>query len=311
MAIESTNAKDGQYSLDAMQFIKTCRQLYQNIDWSKYDYIYPIPKNGLYIGHYLSVWAKKELIMTPEGLLAVPRSRTLVVDDLIDSGRTLRQFMGYDKAVLFIKHKKQTHDLGIIHSVNECNSWIHFPWEKENDIEDAITRQIEYIGEDVNREGLVETPKRIRKSWEKLYGGYKENPEDILAKRFTPEANYPTPIILKDVEFYSTCEHHLLPFFGHISVAYIPNKEIVGISKLARLVECFARRMQIQERLTEQIAESIHRILQPLGVWVLCEAQHFCMVSRGVQKKEGVMITTAFRGCLEDKTDMIMELLNH
>jgi len=164
-------------------------------------------------------------------------------------------------------------------------------------IEHSIIDILRHIGEDPEREGLIDTPKRMIKSWKKLFGGYKENAADIL-KTFS-EGTCDEMVILKNVEFYSTCEHHFLPFYGQMSVGYIPNKKIVGISKLARLVEMYARRLQIQERMTGQIADSLTKHLSPIGVMIVCEAQHMCMTSRGVEKQNSKMITSAIRGAFE------------
>lgn len=165
-------------------------------------------------------------------------------------------------------------------------------------IECALKGILDYVGDDSNREGLIETPRRIRKSWEKLFGGYKQNPKDIL-KAFR-DGSCSEMVILKNIEFYSTCEHHFLPFFGKIHIAYIPDGKVVGISKLARLVEVYSRRLQIQERLVSQIADTIMENLNPLGAMVVCEAQHFCMISRGVEKQNSIMVTNAIRGVFQE-----------
>ncbi|ACC98189.1 GTP cyclohydrolase [Elusimicrobium minutum Pei191] len=151
-----------------------------------------------------------------------------------------------------------------------------------------------YIGDNPNREGLQETPHRIVKSWEKIFGGYKQKPESVL-KTFV-EGSCDEMVILKDIEFYSTCEHHFQPFFGTISIGYLPNKRVLGVSKLARLVEVFSRRLQIQEKLSADIADSLMQHLNPLGVMVVCKARHMCVCSRGVEKHNAVMITSAIRG---------------
>jgi GTP cyclohydrolase I len=161
-------------------------------------------------------------------------------------------------------------------------------------IEGKIKDILVYIGENPEREGLQETPERIVKSWEKLFKGYTQNPQDIL-KAFT-QGSCNEMVILKSIEFYSTCEHHFLPFSGKISIGYLPNKRVIGISKLARLVEIYSRRLQIQERLTSQIADSLMNFLEPLGVMVYCKAQHLCMTARGVEKQNSEMITSAIRG---------------
>jgi len=179
---------------------------------------------------------------------------------------------------------------------------------KKEDITKALYKMIEYIGDDPAREGVAETPKRVVKSWETLYGGYKQKPEDVLITKFASE-DYDEMVILKDIEFYSTCEHHMLPFFGKIHIAYIPHGSVVGISKLARLVEVFARRLQIQEKLTTQIANSFMEIVDPLGCGVIVEAKHFCMVTRGVNKQNSVMETCALKGVFS-KSDVKQEFFN-
>lgn len=170
--------------------------------------------------------------------------------------------------------------------------------------EPTITKSIEdiltYIGEDPNREGLKGTPGRMVKSWKELFAGYGQNPKDVLSKEFTETGGYDEMVILKNIEFYSTCEHHFLPFFGKCHIAYIPNGKVVGVSKLARLVETFSRRLQIQERMTGEMAAAINEHLVPLGVGVVVEAQHFCMTARGVRKQEAVMVTSALMGVFKD-----------
>ena len=154
-----------------------------------------------------------------------------------------------------------------------------------------------YIGDNPSREGLLETPKRIVKSWKKIFGGYTQKPQDVL-KTFV-EGSCEEMVVLKDIEFYSTCEHHLQPFFGTISIGYLPNGRVLGISKLARLVEVFARRLQIQEKLVAQIADSLMETLHPHGVMVVCKAKHMCISSRGIEKHNAVMVTSAIRGAFK------------
>ncbi len=150
------------------------------------------------------------------------------------------------------------------------------------------------IGDNPRREGLIETPKRVVNSWEQLFAGYGANVADVM-KVFKEDA-CDEMVILKDIEFYSTCEHHMIPFFGKISIGYIPDGRVLGISKLARLVEIFARRLQIQEKLVGQIADAMMEHLKPKGVIVVAEAKHLCMVARGVEKQNSVMVTSAIRG---------------
>lgn len=163
------------------------------------------------------------------------------------------------------------------------------------------------LGEDTTREGLIETPRRMRYAYDELFAGYHMDPSKIL-KTFE-EGTCKELVLLKDCEFYSTCEHHFLTFYGHVSVGYIPNQRIVGISKLARLVECYARRLQIQERMTAQIADAIMKYLDAKGAYVVCEAQHFCMTGRGVKKQDSTMVTSAIRGIFEDDAALRAEFL--
>ena len=151
------------------------------------------------------------------------------------------------------------------------------------------------IGEDPDREGLEKTPERVVRSWYKLYGGYFQDPKQILGTVFEDGA-CDEIVILKNIRYYSSCEHHCIPFYGDISIGYIPDGKVVGISKLARLVEVYARRLQIQERMTAQIADTLMEVLKPKGVMVVCNGQHLCMIARGVEKPTSVMTTSAVRG---------------
>lgn len=163
-----------------------------------------------------------------------------------------------------------------------------------------IEKMLEAMGEDPKREGLLDTPSRVVKSWDTLFSGYGQIPQEILVRRFSSE-NYNQMIVLRDIELFSTCEHHLLPFYGKAHIAYIPNGHVVGLSKLARLTECFARRLQIQERLTQQIADALMEFVGCLGAGVIIEAKHMCMLARGVQKQNSVMTTSAIRGVFQEE----------
>lgn len=175
-------------------------------------------------------------------------------------------------------------------------------------IENSLKEILAYIGDNPDREGLKDTPKRIRKSWKKLFGGYGQNPADILTATFT-DGTCNEMVILKDIEFYSTCEHHFLPFTGKVSIGYIPQGKVVGVSKLARLVEIYARRLQIQERMTGQIADDIMKYIGAQGCMVICEAQHLCMTSRGVEKQQSKMMTSAIRGVFFSQKEIRQEFL--
>ncbi len=166
---------------------------------------------------------------------------------------------------------------------------------------DALIRELLIkLGEDPNREGLVGTPDRVAKSFEFLTSGYRQDPQEIINSAiFSEECNH--MVIVRDVEIYSLCEHHMLPFFGRCHIGYIPRGKVFGVSKLARLVDCFARRLQLQERLTQQIAGIIRDSIDAEGVGVVIEAQHLCMMMRGVQKQNSKMITSEMLGCFHDE----------
>lgn len=166
------------------------------------------------------------------------------------------------------------------------------------DITERYKRIIEDLGEDVSREGLLKTPERASKAMQFLTQGYDQDAAEILKSAMFKES-YNEMVIVKDIEVYSLCEHHILPFFGKAHIAYIPNGQIVGLSKLPRIVDVFARRLQVQERLTEQILDCINDTLQPQGVAVVIEASHMCMMMRGVQKQNSVTTTSGFRGQFE------------
>ena len=168
--------------------------------------------------------------------------------------------------------------------------------EKENkEFENAVKSMMLHVGENPEREGLLETPSRVRKAYEFIYGGYKEDPKEILSKALFTSSN-DEMVLIKDIEFYSTCEHHLLPIIGRVHVAYIPDGKVVGLSKIPRVVNVFARRMQIQEQLTEQIADAIMEAIGPKGVAVVIQARHMCMEMRGVEKINSTTTSSALRG---------------
>ena len=167
-------------------------------------------------------------------------------------------------------------------------------------VEQAVTLFLEAIGEDPNRPGLLETPDRIARMCQQLFGGLEQTAQVPLAKRFPVEGN--NLVLEKDITFYSVCEHHFLPFYGKAHIAYVPNGEVVGLSKLARTVEVFARRPQLQEQLTHQIASAIMEELHPQGVMVMVEAEHMCMTMRGIKKPGTQTVTAAMLGCFEADT---------
>jgi len=176
----------------------------------------------------------------------------------------------------------------------------HYDEDCTNALSGHFKEVLNHIGEDTEREGLLKTPERVAKAIQYLTQGYEQNPADILKSAMFTE-KYDEMVIVKDIEVYSLCEHHMLPFFGKCHIAYIPNGHIVGLSKFPRMVDAFSRRLQVQERLTDQIRDCLEETLQPQGVAVCIEAQHLCMQMRGVQKQNSITTTSAFSGAFMDE----------
>jgi len=175
--------------------------------------------------------------------------------------------------------------------------------------EDLVREMLVRLGENPEREGLLRTPERVQKAFGFLTRGYNEDPEALL-KNALFTVNYDEMVIVKDVEMFSLCEHHMLPFFGKVHVAYIPNGKVIGLSKIPRLIELFSRRLQIQERLTTQIAETIQKVIQPQGVGVVIEARHLCMMMRGVEKQHSAAVTSSMLGCFREEQETRTEFLS-
>src|SRR5499433_280804 len=175
--------------------------------------------------------------------------------------------------------------------------------------EELVRETLVRLGEDPKREGLVRTPERVQRALEYLTRGYKED-ADAMLKGALFTVSYDEMVIVKDVEMFSLCEHHMLPFFGKVHIAYIPNGKVIGLSKLPRLVEIYARRLQVQERLTTEIAETLMKIVQPQGVGVVVEARHLCMMMRGVEKQHSATVTSAMFGCFRNERETREEFLS-
>src|SRR5437870_8282633 len=175
-------------------------------------------------------------------------------------------------------------------------------------MEDLIRQLLEELGEDPDREGLLRTPQRVAKAYKFLTSGYKADIDEVLNNALF-SVDYSEMVIVKDIDFYSLCEHHLLPFFGKCHVAYIPSNRVIGLSKIPRLVDVFSRRLQVQERLTNQIADTIREKILPLGVAVVMEATHLCMSMRGVEKQNSFAVTSAMQGAFRDNSRTRMEFL--
>ena len=176
-------------------------------------------------------------------------------------------------------------------------------------IEGYVREILKHMGEDPDREGLLKTPYRVARAFEYLTKGYQQNPKTVINDAIFTEEDYSEMIVVKDIDFFSMCEHHILPFFGRANVAYIPNKRIVGISKVARLVDVFARRLQVQERITTQVANTLMEELNPLGVGVIITAEHLCMRMRGVEKQNSIVTTSATLGAFRTNQETREEFI--
>jgi GTP cyclohydrolase I len=254
----------------------------------------PVPRGGI-----PAALAVQQFLSIPSTLVYNVFEAHVVFDDLIDTGATMERFKDVPFHALIDKREAY------------IGQWIVWPWEDsaEGSIEDNVRRILQFVGEDPDRGGLHETPKRVAKAWQFWCKGYNEKPEDIL-KTFEDGAEGCNEMVMvKDIPFYTHCEHHLAPFFGTATIAYIPNGKIVGLSKLNRVLDCFARRLQVQERLTTQVAESLMEHLDPIGVGVIVKARHMCMESRGVCQQGHHTVTSALRGAFKDDPTVRAEFL--
>jgi GTP cyclohydrolase I len=182
--------------------------------------------------------------------------------------------------------------------------------KKKSALEQAVAHILENVGEDPEREGLQRTPERVARMYEELTAGYRIDPVALINDALF-QVDYSEMVVVKDIDFYSLCEHHLLPFHGRAHVAYIPNGKVIGLSKIPRVVDMFARRLQVQERMTQQIAEFINEVLQPHGVAVVVEGAHMCMLMRGVKKANASMITSAVLGTFKEDPKARAEFMDH
>ena len=195
----------------------------------------------------------------------------------------------------------------------KSNTQTHFISSEQSpsrdEVEEAVRTLIAWAGDDCSREGLKDTPRRVADSFREFFSGYNKSPEDILSATFEEFPNYDEMVLLRNMRLESHCEHHMVPIIGRVHVAYIPSRKLVGISKLARLVDMYAKRLQTQEVLTSQIADTIYEILQPRGVAVLIEAEHQCMTTRGVHKTDSMTITSRMHGEFKSNIDRKKEFL--
>jgi len=246
--------------------------------------VYGVPRAGQILAGLL---ASRGMVPTED-----PDEADAIVDDIIDSGRTLSNWVERYPSKPFLALVDKRDMIG-----SDPRPYIVFPWEYPDqhvkDGQQAVVRLLEALGEDPNREGLRDTPRRVFKAYQELTEGIDLDAGEILSTVF--DEKHDQMIVVRNVGFWSLCEHHLLPFSGDATVAYVPRGKVVGLSKIARLVRCFAARLQIQERMTEQIAEELQRHLDPLGVGVVIRANHTCMAMRGI-RATGEMLTSALRG---------------
>jgi GTP cyclohydrolase IA len=308
METQSTTAQVMERAVTWGECYQAAGQLWHRIRDKNPKYIYGIPRGGCMAALLVQSLAHRD--GTEVTVLDTPNGHdTVIIDDLVDSGNTIEPWFqrGYTVEALYRKPYSPT---VLAPHAMEAAGWLTFPWETKEGTgaEDCVVRLLQYIGEDPNRNGLLETPKRVLKAWRELTSGYHQDYKSILNKSF--DQPHDELVLLRGVEFHSTCEHHMLPFYGTAAVGYIPTDSVVGISKLARLVDCFARRLQIQERLTKQIADSIQEVLRPNGVGVVLKAKHACMGCRGVMKPDSDMVTSVMLGALRDNVAARAEFLS-
>ena len=193
-----------------------------------------------------------------------------------------------------------SHDEENIHSSKPADA----PRPTRAEAEAAVETLLRWAGDDPSREGLVDTPARVARAYEEFFSGYQDDPEEMLARTFEEVEGYDDMVMLRDISLQSHCEHHMVPILGKAHIAYLPDKRVVGISKLARVLDSFGRRLQTQETMTAQVASAIQTALQPLGVAILVDAKHQCMTTRGVKKPDVSMVTTRFTGVFKDQADL-------
>jgi GTP cyclohydrolase I len=265
-----------------------------------HNMIYGVPRGGIPVAFAICNAINKDFNFNTSAMIVDdPSKATVIVDDLIDSGQTMsdynRDFPDVPFEALIDKREGEF-----------AHKWIVFPWEgmkgleNSDTVHDNVRRLLQYIGEDATREGLQETPNRVIRAYEQWFSGYGQDPSELFKAFLDGSEKHQGDemVILRDIPVYSHCEHHMAPFFGVAHVGYIPQGKILGLSKIARVVDCFARRLQVQERLTSQIADAFDKHLSNRGVGVIIKARHLCMESRGVQAVGVVTTTSAMRGNL-------------
>lgn len=264
---------------------------------TKIVFVYPIPRGGVPATYMCKIHSINYIIK----IVNDPHDADIFIDDIIDSGATKDKYAKKYPGIPFYALIDKTNTTSDI-----ANSWIVFPWEvndkeKDEGITDNVRRILQYVGEDPLREGVLETPARVQKAWQHWTSGYDIDIAKLLKVFEDGGENYDEMVMVKNIPIYSKCEHHLADIFGTATIAYIPNGRIVGLSKLSRVADAFSRRLQVQERLTTQIADALEQHLKPKAVGVIIRARHMCMESRGICQQGHHTITSALRGVF--KTD--------
>lgn len=269
-------------------------------------YVYAVPRGGvpafyLVLGAFMQIDIVRKNNFRLE-LVDDPEHAEVILDDLVDSGKTAQRMRELNPRAHFkaLIHKGPTTSFPL-------GEWLVFPWEgsEEKSIEDSFIRLLQFIGEDPARGGLLETPARMAKAWQHWTSGYKGDPVALLKTFEDGGEVYDEMVHVRSIPFYSQCEHHLAPFFGDVTFAYIPDKKVVGLSKMNRLVDVFARRLQVQERLTHQIVDEFCKVIKPKGAGIMVRARHMCVESRGVQHRNCETTTSSFRGVLKEGVNSI------
>lgn len=269
------------------------------LDKTKPGKLYAIPRGGIPAAYALDANYNLEVVDDPN-------EADFFFDDIIDSGATMERWCDEYPGKPFLALIDKT-DLACPY----CGKWVVFPWEgtAEGGIQDHIVRLLEFAGDDPKREGLLETPARVAKALQHWFSGYGKDPKDLLKVFEDGGEAYDQMVVVKDIPIYSKCEHHMADIFGTATIAYIPNGKIVGLSKLSRLADMYARRLQVQERLTNQIADSLFKHLEPKGVAVMIKARHMCMESRGICQQGHHTITTALKGVFREESETRAEFM--
>ena len=259
--------------------------------------LYGVPRGGVAAAYLVrAAFALRRITCH---VVSRPEDADVIVDDLVDSGGTRERFTtAFPGKPFHALITKTESGLGGY----KLGEWLVFPWEgsEEKSAEDTVVRLLQFIGEDPKRGGLLETPARVLKAWKHWTSGYGADIKAILKTFEDGAERYDEMIVVRDIPFYSQCEHHLAPFFGTATFAYVPDKRIVGLSKMSRLVDAFARRLQVQERLTAQVVDAFMTELAPKGAACLIKARHMCMESRGVCQQGSETVTSVLRGVFKD-----------